>query len=137
MTPPRSTSARRRRSGCPIASTLEIVGDRWTLVILRDLLNGKATFSELLASPERITTNVLTDRLAAMERDGLVVRVPYQQRPVRHRYVLTDSGEALLPVLQAICRWGNAHVPDTWIPPEAFMRRTVPDPVSASEGRRR
>ena len=60
------------RSGCPVATTLDIVGDRWTLVILRDMLNGKRRFSQFLDSPERITTNVLTDRLSLMERAGLV-----------------------------------------------------------------
>lgn len=115
--------ASRFRSGCPIASTLDLVGDRWTLVILRDLLNGKSKFSEFLDSPEHITTSVLTDRLAAMERDGLVERSPYQQRPTRHRYALTPRGEALLPVLQSICRWANRHVPGTWTAPPAFMAR--------------
>ena len=62
------------RSGCPIATTLDIVGDRWTLVILRDLITGKSRFSEFLASPEKITTNILTDRLASLEGSGVVMR---------------------------------------------------------------
>lgn len=111
------------RSGCPIATTLDLVGDRWTLVILRDLLNGKGKFSEFLESPEHITTSVLADRLASMEANGLVTRVAYQQRPRRDRYELTPMGEGLLPVLQQICVWANRHVPGTWIPPAAFMRR--------------
>ena len=111
------------RSGCPIASTLDIAGDRWTLVILRDLLNGKSRFSQFLTSPESITTNVLTDRLAAMEAAGLVTKSAYQQRPRRFEYKLTPKGEALLPVLQEICRWANVHIPGTWTPPESFMAR--------------
>lgn len=114
---------REPRSGCPIATTLDMVGDRWTLVIMRDLVCGKKRFSEFLASPERITTNVLADRLAAMEADGLVVRRSYQERPKRYEYVLTEKGEALLPVLQDICRWANRYVPDTWTPPDHFMRK--------------
>lgn len=118
------TSPRRApRSGCPIASTLDLVGDRWTLVIVRDLLNGKARFSEFLASPERITTNILTDRLAAMEAAGLITRSAYQARPPRYEYRLTEMGLGLLPVLQDVCRWGNRYLPGTWVPPERFMRR--------------
>lgn len=113
------------RSGCPIATTLDIVGDRWTLVILRDLLTGKSRFSQFLASPEKITTNILTSRLASMESIGLVSKGAYQQNPPRYAYSLTPKGEALLPVLQAMCRWANAHIPGTWTPPESFMSRTV------------
>lgn len=114
---------REPRSGCPIASTLDIVGDRWTLVILRDLFTGKSRFSQFLASPERITTNILTDRLAAMETAGLVTKSAYQDRPTRYGYALTHKGEALLPVLQEMCRWGNAHILETWTPPASFMAR--------------
>jgi len=109
------------RSGCPIATALDQIGDRWTLVVVRDLINGKARFAEFLASPERITTNVLTDRLATLERDGLVARRRYQDRPPRYEYLLTEKGAALLPVLQDLCRWANRFMPETWRPPESFM----------------
>jgi DNA-binding HxlR family transcriptional regulator len=95
------------------------------LVLLRDLLNGKRRFSEFLESPERITTNVLTDRLAKMEGAGLVAKTPYQERPLRHEYSLTAKGEGLLPVLQAVCRWANQYLDDTWVPPDSFMRRKL------------
>ena len=98
------------RSGCPIANTLEIVGDRWSLVILRDMVNGKRRYSDFLASPEGITTNVLADRLAMLERQ-------------RFEYGLTEKGWGLLPVLQEICRWGNRFIDGTWVAPDAFMRR--------------
>jgi DNA-binding HxlR family transcriptional regulator len=110
------------RSPCPIATTLDIVGDRWTLVVLRDLINGKSRYSEFLTSPERITTNILADRLEKMEAAGLVERSPYQQRPVRHAYRLTDMGRALHPMLREMCRWANRHIPGTWTAPESFMR---------------
>lgn len=113
------------RSGCPIATTLDLVGDRWTLVILRDMLNGKKRFSEFLDSPEGITTNVLTDRLAQMEVSGLVDKAPYQLRPRRFDYNLTEKGLGLLPVLQEISRWANRYMPDTWAPPPSFMNRRV------------
>jgi len=109
------------RSGCPIASTLDLVGDRWTLVLVRDMINGKKRFNEFLASPERIPTNILTNRLKRMEADGLVVKRRYQERPVRNEYHLTEHGRRLHPLLQEICRWANAHVEGTWVPPEQFM----------------
>ncbi len=110
------------RSGCPIASTLDLVGDRWTLVILRDMINGKSRYSEFLDSPERITTNILADRLTRMETEGLIEKTPYQTRPQRFEYALTRKGRDLHPVLQAMCRWANRHIPDTWVPPKAFMK---------------
>lgn len=110
------------RSPCPIATTLDIVGDRWTLVILRDLINGKSRYSQFLTSPERITTSILADRLEKMEAAGLVERSPYQQRPLRHAYHLTELGRALHPILREMCRWANRYVPGTWSPPENFMR---------------
>ena len=111
------------RSGCPIATSLDIIGDRWTLVILRDMINGKRRFSEFLASPERITTNVLTDRLALIEAAGLAARTPYQSRPKRFEYELTKKGKDLQPLLQEICLWGNKHYPHTWVAPESFMEK--------------
>jgi DNA-binding HxlR family transcriptional regulator len=110
------------RSPCPIASSLDLVGDKWTLVILRDMINGKKRFAEFLASPERITTNVLTDRLNSMEAAGLIAKQPYQHRPLRNEYTLTEKGRSMHPVLRELCRWANAHLPGTWIPPESFMK---------------
>lgn len=123
----RSDRQRVPRSGCPIATTLDLLGDRWTLVIVRDMLTGKSRFAEFLASPERITTNILSDRLSAMEADGLVEREPYQERPIRYAYRLTEAGTALLPALQAICRWANKYRPETWVPPQSFMARRLPE----------
>ena len=110
------------RSGCPIASTLDILGDRWTLVLIRDMLNGKSKYSEFLDSPERITTNVLADRLAKMEANGIVKKTLYLERPKRYAYELSTMGKGLHPVLKELCRWGNKFIPDTWIPPRSFMR---------------
>lgn len=110
------------RSGCPIATTLDLVGDRWSLVIVRDMLNGKRRYGEFLDSPEKITTSVLADRLARLEASGLVERRAYQSAPVRHEYHLTEMGAALRPLLQEACRWANRYIPGTWTAPEAFMR---------------
>lgn len=92
-------------------------------MIVRDLMTGKKRFSEFLESPERITTNILADRLARMEAAGLVTKTAYQERPVRHDYALTEMGEELRPALQQICKWSNLHIPGTWTPPKSFMRR--------------
>jgi DNA-binding HxlR family transcriptional regulator len=116
-------SARPHRSGCPIATTLDIVGDRWSLVVVRDLLTGKTRFGEFLTSPERIATSVLAERLERLADLGLVEARPYQDNPTRHDYHLTEMGEAMLPILQEMCRWANRFMPGTWIPPEAFMAR--------------
>lgn len=89
--------------------------------MIRDLLTGKSRYSEFLTSPERITTNILADRLEKMERAGLVAKSPYQQRPVRHAYTLTDKGRALHPMLREMCRWANRYEPGTWTPPASFM----------------
>ena len=113
------------RSGCPIATTLDLVGDKWSLVIARDMLIGKRRYGQFLASSEGITTNILADRLKRMEDFGLVSKQPYQEHPLRHEYALTPMGVSLLPVLQAMCRWGNRNIPDTWTPPESFMKRRV------------
>jgi DNA-binding HxlR family transcriptional regulator len=109
------------RSGCPIATSLDIFGDRWTLVIIRDLATGKARFGDLQKSPERIPTNVLTDRLLRLEEYGLIAKAAYQEHPLRYAYRLTRKGAELLPVLQAICRWANIHMPETWRTPEKFL----------------
>lgn len=109
------------RSGCPIASTLDLLGDKWSLVIVRDMLTGKTRFKEFLESPEGIPTNILASRLKRMEAAGLLRKEAYQSKPPRSAYHLTERGQDLLPVLQAMCRWANAHIPDTWVPPKSFM----------------
>jgi DNA-binding HxlR family transcriptional regulator len=113
------------RSGCPIASALDMVGDKWSLIIVRDLLNGKRRFSQFLDSPERITPSVLTDKLSSLMRHELVVRQLYSERPKRYEFHLTPKGEGMIVILQAMCIWGQAHVPGTWEAPESFMQRRV------------
>lgn len=108
------------RSPCPIASSLDILGDRWTLVVLRTLFVGKRRYGELLAMPEGISTNILADRLALLEREGLVTRQRYQDHPPRHEYHLTRKGADLLPVLQALAAWGVIHIEDRWTAPDWF-----------------
>jgi DNA-binding HxlR family transcriptional regulator len=98
-----------RRSDCPVSNALEIFGDRWTLVVVRDLAFGKRRFSELAASPEKIPTNILSDRLKQLERFEVIERIAYQERPVRYEYRLTEKGRDLAPVLRAMADWGQKH----------------------------
>ena len=115
--------SREARSTCPIAKTLDIVGDRWTLLLLRDLLLGKTRFSEFRESPEKIATNILSNRLRLLEDAELVTKRPYQTRPKRFEYRLTEKGAALHPMLQEMCLWANRHIPGTRTPPDDFMHR--------------
>ena len=101
------------RSPCPIANALDVVGDKWSLLVVRDMLRGKQTYSDLLTSPERIPTNLLAERLERLERAGLISRSVYQQRPVRYVYALTDKGKALGEVLKAYVQWGKRFIPGT------------------------
>ena len=100
------------RSACPVASFLDIIGDKWTLLVIRDLFAGVRRYNEFLAGPERITTNILADRLKLLEAEGLISRTPYQQNPLRYEYALTEKGRAIKPVLQAVCDWSQTWLPD-------------------------
>jgi len=111
------------RSTCPISTTLDLVGDKWSLLIIRDLTIGKSRYGEFLESPEGITTNILANRLKRLEAAGLIEKRPYQTRPIRHEYRLTEMGAKLLPVLQAMCRWANEFVDGTFVPPDTFLSR--------------
>jgi DNA-binding HxlR family transcriptional regulator len=102
-----------QRSHCPIASTLDLVGDKWSLLIVRDLLHGKQTYSEILDSPEAIPTNILADRLKRLEENGVIERAAYQDRPVRYAYRLSDKGKDFGNVLLALVAWGKKHIPGT------------------------
>lgn len=99
------------RSACSIARTLEIFGDKWTLLIVRDLLwHGRHTFQALQDSAECIPTNILSERLKRLEQWGLVQRKAYHQRPVRYAYSLTDEGKSLEPVLLQMMAWGHRRL---------------------------
>ena len=105
-----------RRSPCPIACTLDLVGDRWTLLVIRDMMFfGKQRFEEFLTSPEGISTNILANRLKLLEELGLITKQPYSSHARRMNYQLTEKGHSLRPVLKVIVRWGLKHIPDTQI----------------------
>src|SRR5215831_3828987 len=103
------------RSLCPIANALEVIGDKWSLLIVRDLFHGKTTYGELLKSFEKIPTNILADRLKRLEAAGIITSSPYQVRPVRNAYTLTGKGRELGEILHALVKWGKRHIPGTKI----------------------
>lgn len=107
------------RSSCPIASTLDLIGDRWTLLIIRDMLYfQKQRFDEFLESPEGISTNVLSDRLRKLEEAELIEKQPYSSHSRRMNYQLTEKGKSLKSVLRSIIRWGLENLPETSISPK-------------------
>jgi DNA-binding HxlR family transcriptional regulator len=97
-----------RRSPCPVACSLEVVGDRWTLLVIRDLMLGRSRFRDFAASPEGIPTNVLSDRLERLVQQEVIERIPAADGTKRSAYALTKKGEALGPVMKAIRDWGLA-----------------------------
>jgi DNA-binding HxlR family transcriptional regulator len=103
------------RSPCAVACTLDLVGDKWSLLVVRDLLRGNVTYGELQNSLEGIPTNILADRLRKLEEAGIIAKSAYQEHPVRYAYELTKKGKALGDVLLAFVRWGKKHIPGTRI----------------------
>jgi len=119
-----TSRVRTPRSPCPIANTLDILGDKWTLLVVRDLLFlDKHLYGEFMQSGEGIPTNILADRLKRLEETGLVTKEPYQSNPVRHQYRLTRKGAELFPVLREIIRWANKHIPGTSVPPASYLEK--------------
>jgi DNA-binding HxlR family transcriptional regulator len=106
---------------CSVAQCLEIVGERWTLLIVRDLLLGVSRF-DAFESRLGIARNVLTQRLAYLQEHGVIERVPYQQNPVRYDYVLTRKGQDLGRVVTAMREWG-----DRWAAPDGPPLQLVHD----------
>lgn len=113
------------RSQCPVASALDVFGDKWTLVVLRTIFAGRRRYGELLKIPERISTNMLADRLVLLEREGLISSHAYQRNPLRYEYRLTKKGAELLPVLQAMATWSKTHIPNRWDVPAWFANGTA------------
>lgn len=113
---PRTQAARikaPRRSPCPVTCSLDIFGDRWTLVVIRDLLLGRTRFKEFATSPEGIPTNILSDRLERLLEHGIVIQIPAGAGAKHLAYQLTEKGAALRPVLKAIRDWGLTWEPGT------------------------
>ena len=101
------------RSVCPISSALDVLGDKWSLLIIRDLLiQGPLTYSQFLMSPERISTNILASRLHLLTCLNLVKKSNPETASRNNAYQLTESGAALRPVLEALGQWAGSHLAD-------------------------
>lgn len=120
------------RSSCPITNVLDLLGDKWTLLVIRDLVLGKRRYQEFLASPELIASNILTERLTRLVDAGLISRQAYQQNPIRYQYLLTKKGKGLEPVLEAIIVWGKKQFPGT-----KKFPRVKPEVIVNAQGRGR
>jgi DNA-binding HxlR family transcriptional regulator len=105
---------------CSIARALEVVGERWTLLVLRDALFGKRRFDEFRASLG-IASNVLAARLDRLCEEGVLERLAYQTRPERYEYVPTEMGRALAPSLLMLMKWGDRYYPNPDGPPKVAM----------------
>ena len=102
-----------RRSPCPVSCSLDIVGDRWTLLVIRDLMLGRTRFRDFAASPEGIPTNILSDRLERLLQHEIVEQIPAHDGTKRFAYALTKKGKALGPLLAALRDWGLAWDKET------------------------
>ena len=94
---------------CPVETTLTLISDKWKVLIIRDLLGGTRRFSELRRSIGRISQKVLTSNLRQMDDDGLIHRKVYAEVPPRVEYSLTDTGQSLKPVIDAMWNWGEGY----------------------------
>jgi len=101
--------ARPKRSTCPVSRTLDVLGDRWSLLVVRDLVRGKHRYAEFLESKEGIPTNILAERLKRLVAKGIVKAQRYSDHPPRVEYVLTPKGEDLRPIVRAMAEWGVQH----------------------------
>lgn len=99
-----------RRSECPISTALDIFGDKWSLLIIRDMMfKGKNTYGDFLNSEEKIATNILADRLALLECGGIISKHKHPDSKAKVLYKLTEKGIALLPVMVEIIEWSEKH----------------------------
>lgn len=114
---PVRSAHRSRRSFCPVACTLDVLGDRWSLLVVRDLVRGKKRYAEFVESPERIPTNILADRLKRLVAAGVIRSHRYSQHPPRVEYHLTPKGEDLRPMMRAMVEWGIRHAGGRTPPP--------------------
>jgi DNA-binding HxlR family transcriptional regulator len=100
-----------------VACTLDVLGDRWSLLVIRDLVRGKRRYAEFLDSPEGIPTNILADRLKRLCGQGVIRATRYSSHPPRLEYGLTEKGEELRPILRAMVDWGVRHAGGRMPPP--------------------
>ena len=94
---------------CPVATTVQLIGSKWKLLILRNLIVRPWRFNELKRNLEGISQKVLTESLRSMEEDGLIIRTIYPELPVRTEYSLSETGKSMIPIIKAMEEWGTAY----------------------------
>ena len=100
----------KQRSACPVSTSLDVLGDKWTLLILRDIVfAGKSTYGQFLQSAEKMATNILADRLAMLEAQGLLTKTVAADKKSKFTYRLTEKGVAVVPILVELILWGAWH----------------------------
>lgn len=97
------------RSDCPVSYALDFLGDKWTFLIIRDLVDGKKFYKDFLSSKEGIATNILSDRLKKLEANGIVEWKVYEKLKTKKEYFLTEKGKDLIPILLDIIVWSDKH----------------------------
>jgi DNA-binding HxlR family transcriptional regulator len=107
---------------CSIARSLELVGERWTLLVVREIFHGRRKFSEMQRSLG-VARNVLTARLQRMVEEGILERRPYSEKPERYEYFLTEKGLDLWPVMIALMHWGDKYEPRPGGPPSIVIHK--------------
>lgn len=108
-------SKKRSNSGCLISNSLDIFGDKWSLLIIRDMIFfGKETYGEFLKSPEKIATNILASRLQNLEKEGIIIKKEHPESKAKNLYYLTEKGITLLPILVEMYHWAelNLEIPN-------------------------
>jgi len=122
-----------RRSRCPVVFALDVFGDRWTMLLVRDMVfRGFSTYKEFLESGEGISTNILADRLRRLEDEGIVTREPDPDHGAKHHYRLTRKGLALVPVMLEMVRWSARYDPRTPVS-RALKRRLEREPRAVAD----
>ncbi|MDJ1479931.1 helix-turn-helix domain-containing protein [Cytophagaceae bacterium YF14B1] len=102
----------KQRSTCPVSTSLDVLGDKWTLLILRDMVFAdKSTYGQFLQSAEKIATNVLVDRLAVLESHGILTKVVASDKKSKFTYSLTEKGIDTIPIIVELILWGTKHWP--------------------------
>ncbi len=126
------------RSACPVVFALDLFGDKWTLLIIRDMaLLGRSSYTEFLAAGEGISTNILAHRLKRLEAAQIVRKERHPEHGAKFRYTLTPKGLDLIPVLVEMLRWSARHDPESPVPQELRQRLEDEPRAVAEEMRRR
>ena len=117
------------RTGCPVACALDIIGDHWSLIVVRDLMfAGRHEYKDMLAAEEGISSNILVDRLRKLEHHDIIASIPHPESGRRKLLYLTNKGKDLIHIMIEVCRWSNRHLEHAVRIPEDLQRLLVNDP---------